>query len=120
MGRVATVRKEAFLTAGLPPARPADEAPRSWTFLTNHAHVLLCLAAEPDARIRDVATRVGITERAALRIVRDLEEGGYLARDRVGRRTHYRLRLDRPMRHPVERSRSVRVLVEALAEVWRG
>jgi DNA-binding IclR family transcriptional regulator len=87
-----------------------------WTFLTNHAHVLLSLAAFPDPRVRDVADRVGITERATMRILHDLEAGGYVVRERVGRRTHYRLRLDMPMRHPAEATRSVRVLVEALAE----
>lgn len=65
-----------------------------------------------------VAARVGIAERAALQITRDLVDTGYLARERVGRRTHYRLRLDRPMRHPVERSRSVRFLVGALVDLW--
>lgn len=89
-----------------------------WTFLTNHAHVLLCLAADPRLRVRDIAERVGITERATMRIIGDLVETGYVARQRVGRRTSYRLRLDRPMRHPIESGRSVRVLVEALAEAW--
>lgn len=91
-----------------------------WTFLTNHAHVLLCVAAEPDLRVRDVAERVGVTERAAMRILADLVAGGYLERLRVGRRTHYRLQLDRPLRHPVESSQAVRVLVDALAGAWGG
>lgn len=97
----------------------APEAGRvaSWTFLTNHAHVLLCLAGDPELRVRDIAERVGVTERAVLRILGDLAEAGYLARERAGRRTHYRIHLDRPMRHPVEAMRSVRVLVEALADV---
>ena len=90
----------------------------SWTFLTNHAHVLLCLAGSPGLRVRDIAARVGITERATLRILHDLVEAGYLSRERVGRRTRYRLQLDRPMRHAVEASLSVRVLVESLAEAW--
>lgn len=89
-----------------------------WTFLSNHAHALLCLAADPDTRVRDLARRVGITERATQRILADLEGAGYLARERVGRRSHYRLRLDGPMRHPVEQTRSVRMLVEALADAW--
>jgi len=107
----------------LPISGPADDARSggasgSWTFLTNHAHVLLCLAADPDLRIRDAAARVGITERAAIRIVRDLEEGGYLIRERIGRRNHYRLRLEHELRHPIERTRSVRVLVDALGGAW--
>ena len=90
----------------------------SWTFLTNHAHVLLCLAATPESRVRDVAVRVGITERAVLRILHELEEAGYVSRERTGRRTHYRLDLGRPMRHPVERSRLVGDLVDALGGAW--
>lgn len=86
-----------------------------WTFLTNHAHVLLCLAVDPELRVRDIATRVGITERAALRILGDLADAGYLERTRVGRRNVYRLRLDGPMRHPVESDRPVRALVESFA-----
>ncbi|WP_163780451.1 helix-turn-helix transcriptional regulator [Myxococcus vastator] len=87
----------------------------SWTFLTNHAHVLLCIAADPEVRLRDVASRVGITERAVQRIVSDLEEGGYLQREREGRRNHYTVRADLPLRHPVERHRSVASLI-ALVE----
>jgi DNA-binding transcriptional ArsR family regulator len=86
-----------------------------WTFLTNHAHVLLCLAADPGLRVRDIADRVGITERAALRILADLADAGYLERVRVGRRNAYRLRLDGPMRHPVESGRPVRTLVDSFA-----
>ena len=73
-----------------------------WTFLTNHAHVLIALAAEPDARLRDVAERVGITERAVQLIVGDLERAGLLTRTREGRRNHYALHPDVPLRHPVE------------------
>ena len=91
---------------------------RSWTFLTNHAHVLLCLVGSPDLRVLDIAARVRITERATLRILHDLVEAGYVSRERVGRRTRYRPQLDRPMRHPVEASLSVRVLVDSLAEAW--
>lgn len=73
-----------------------------WTFLTNHAHVLLCVAANPQILLRDVATLVGVTERAAQRIVGELEQEGYLARERVGRRNTYRLNADRPLRHPLD------------------
>jgi predicted ArsR family transcriptional regulator len=95
------------------PSRKADPEAH-WTFLTNHAHVLLSLAADPDARVREVAEHVGITERATLRILHDLVEAGYVRAERVGRRNRYRLRLDEPMRHPMERSRAVGMLVEAL------
>jgi len=83
-----------------------------WTFLTNHAHVLLCLASDPEARLRDVAQRVGITERAAQRIVAELEEGGYLERHRHGRRNSYRIHPERPLRHPVEAGRTVGALID--------
>lgn len=73
-----------------------------WTFFTNHAHVLVCIARDPGSRLRDVAERVGVTERAAQRIVTDLVAGGYLERSREGRRNHYRVRADLPLRHPVE------------------
>lgn len=91
----------------------------SWTLLTNHAHVLLCLAGDPTLRVRDVAARVGVTERATMRIIGDLVEAGYLVRQRVGRRTAYELHLDRPMRHPVEAARPVQALVDAMVDAWR-
>lgn len=74
----------------------------SWTFLTNHAHVLLCLVQDPAARMRDVAERVGITERAVQRIVAELEAAGYLVRIREGRRNRYEVNGELPLRHPVE------------------
>lgn len=73
-----------------------------WTFFTNHAHVLFCIAGDPGIRLRDVADRVGVTERAAQRIVADLVEAGYLERSRDGRRNRYRVRPELPLRHPVE------------------
>ncbi len=89
--------------AAAPPGRPTGRtSPTGWTFLTNHAHVLVCLAADPDLRLREVAERVGITERAVQLIVGDLENAGILTRTREGRRNHYALRLDVPLRHPVE------------------
>jgi len=92
-------------------AAAVDGVSRHWTFLSNHAHVLVCLATDPDARLRDVALKVGITERAVLKILSDLEHGGVIARDRDGRRNHYRLFLDRPLRHPLESHRTVASLV---------
>lgn len=87
-----------------------------WTFLTNHGHVLLCLAQSPGLRLRDVATQVGVTERAVQRIVADLEEGGYLTRRRSGRQNEYDIDSDRPLRHPVEAHHSVRALIALGAE----
>lgn len=86
-----------------------------WTFLTNHSHVLLCIAQQPEIRLRDVAAQVGITERAAQRIVADLVEGGYLTITRVGRRNRYDTHPDLPFRHPVEQHSSVRALLELFA-----
>lgn len=80
---------------------------RQWTFLSNHAHVLVCLAQDPDARLRDVATQVGITERAVQKIVGDLEQAEVLIRERSGRRNHYRLSLTMPLRHPLESHRTI-------------
>lgn len=85
-----------------------------WTFLTNHGHVLLILATDPGLRIRDVAARAGITERAAQRILGDLIAAGYLVRQKQGRRNAYLLVLDRPLRHPVEAQHTVQELIEAL------
>lgn len=89
----------------------------SWTFLTNHAHVLLCIARDPSTRLRDVAVAVGITERAAQRIVGELEEAGYLERRREGRRNVYELRDDRPLRHPLEEEHVVGELLGLLNPV---
>ena len=90
-------------------------APGEWTFLTNHAHVLLCLATDPEVRLRDVAEAVGITERAAQRIVMELEGAGYLERERVGRRNRYRLHADQPLRHPMDRDHHVNELLAVLS-----
>lgn len=87
-----------------------------WTFLTNHAHVILCLARDPDVRLRDIAARVGITERAAQRIVAELVEAGYVEREREGRRNTYRLRADMPLRHPLEQGHAIGDLLKLLIE----
>lgn len=73
-----------------------------WTFFTNHAHVLFCISEDPDITLREVAMRVGITERATQRIVAELEEGDYLRHERKGRRNHYELLDDAPLRHSIE------------------
>lgn len=88
----------------------------SWTFLTNHAHVLLCVARDPQTRIRDLADRVGITERAVQRIIRELEEDGYLTHEREGRRNLYRVREHLPLRHLVERKSKVGALLMLLSD----
>lgn len=73
-----------------------------WRFVTNHTQVLLCISANPETRLRDIAARVGITERAAQRIVVDLVEGGYVTRQRAGRRNHYAINREKQMRHPAQ------------------
>ena len=83
----------------------------SWTFLTNHAHVLICLSRDPDLRLRDLADTVGITERAVHRIISELSDGGYLTITKEGRRNHYRVNPAGPMRHPVEAGASVGDLI---------
>jgi DNA-binding Lrp family transcriptional regulator len=87
-----------------------------WTFLTNHGHVLLCLAQAPELRLRDVAERVGVTERAVQRIVADLEEAGYLTRHRAGRQNEYEINGRQPMRHPVEAHQTVGALIALIGE----
>ncbi len=78
-----------------------------WTFLTNHGHVLVCLSDDSDARLRDVAERVGITERAVQQIVADLERAGYLRKTRAGRRNSYQVDRSGRFRHPLEHDVSV-------------
>ncbi len=85
-----------------------------WTFLSNHSHVLICLARDPESVLRDVALKVGITERAVQRIVADLEESGYIKRQKEGRRNTYRLNLTKPLRHPVEKNCSLNELVSLI------
>ena len=86
----------------------------SWHFLTSHTQVLLAIHRQPDARLRDVADTVGITERAAQRIVNDLVETGYLERERVGRRNRYALNPDRRMRHPEQHEHEIGELLDLL------
>lgn len=79
----------------------------SWTFLTNHAHVLLLLPRNPSLVLREIALQVGITERAVQRIIADLEASGIIDREKIGRQNRYRIRTDRPLRHPIESHRTV-------------
>jgi DNA-binding MarR family transcriptional regulator len=94
-------------------AKPVSGFP-SWTFLTNHAHVLICLSRDADMVLREVASQVGITERAVQRIIAELEEEGYLTRLKEGRRNTYQLNLNKALRHPVEKGCNVSHLVKAL------
>jgi DNA-binding transcriptional ArsR family regulator len=86
----------------------------NWDFLTNHAHVVTCVAHDPGIRLRDIAAAVGITERAAHRILSELVEDGYVLREREGRRNHYQVVADLPLRHPLVRGREVGDLLKVL------
>jgi DNA-binding MarR family transcriptional regulator len=86
-----------------------------WRFVTNHGHVLACIAADPDARMRDIAATVGITERTAAQIVSDLQHAGYLTKTRVGRRNRYEIHSELPLRHPEHRHHTVGELITFLA-----
>lgn len=91
-----------------------ETVPRCWTFLTNHAHVLILLARNPSMVLREVAALVGITERAVQRIIADLEEESIIEREKVGRQNHYRVLGDKPLRHPIESHRTVADLLRAI------
>ena len=88
--------------------------PAGWDFLTNHAHVLVCVAHDPGVRLRDIAAAVGITERAAHRILSELVEDGYVLRERQGRRNRYQVVPELPLRHPLVQGREVGDLLEVL------
>lgn len=88
---------------------------RSWTFLTNHAHVLLAVSASPDLRLKEIAERVNVTERTATQILFDLENIGCIERRKQGRRNHYVVLSNQPLRHPLEEHHQISDLIEALA-----
>ena len=85
----------------------ASTVEASWTFLSNHTHVLVCLAGNEEITVRDIANEVGITERAVMRILSDLEAGGVLERERDGRRNRYRIDVKMPLRHALEKHRTI-------------
>lgn len=102
--------------AGQDPEDPrGGESRPSWTILTNHGHVLLAVARDPDMLVEDIAKRVGITRRATLHILKDLEEAGYIERVKAGRRTHYLVEGNRPFRHPAEADHDVGALLKIFA-----
>ena len=93
---------------------PAAPDARSWTFLTNHAHVLVAISRNPELRQREIAGLVGITEGAVQRILNDLEDDGYLARERIGRRNRYIVIGGRPLRHPLEDGHTIEEIIHAV------
>ncbi len=92
----------------------SDGENKPWRFLSNHTQVLLCISRDPEVRLREIASKVGITERAAHRIVTDLVESGYLERVRVGRRNRYRVNASIAMRHPAQDGQDVGALLGLL------
>lgn len=101
----------------MPGHSPSYEAnaSRSWTFLSNHGHVLVFLSRNPDARIRDIAVEVGITERSAQGILGELQADGYVTKSKVGRRNHYTIHPEQRFRHPAEANHSVGELLRIFA-----
>jgi DNA-binding MarR family transcriptional regulator len=85
-----------------------------WTFVTSHAVLLVEVARAPDSTVRELAARAGLTERQAHRVLADLVEEGYLDRERVGRRNHYRVNAAQPMRHPSVRAQKIGDLLDVL------
>jgi DNA-binding MarR family transcriptional regulator len=95
-----------------------DQDDRHWSFVTNHMRVLACIASDPNARLRDIATAVGITERTAAHIVTDLEQAGYLTKTRDGRRNQYTLDVRNKLRHPRLKGIAGSQLIALLLEVF--
>lgn len=89
----------------------------SWTFLSNHGHVMVCVAQDPEMRTRDISDRVGITERATQAIIADLVEGGYVKRTKIGRRNHYEILANLPLRHSVEQPNKLGDLLNLVSRV---
>jgi predicted ArsR family transcriptional regulator len=100
------------MTGQAPPTETRTAS--TWGFLTNHAHVLLCVARDARSRARDIAEQVGITERAAQRILADLITEGYVTRTKAGRRNHYEINPRGALRHPVFRDLSIGSLIDVL------
>jgi DNA-binding MarR family transcriptional regulator len=87
-----------------------------WSFLTNHARVLVCIAHDPGARLRDIAATLGITERRAYDIVTDLTEGGYVVKEKDGRRNRYQIQAHLPLRETITQERTIGEVLDVLAE----
>jgi DNA-binding MarR family transcriptional regulator len=98
----------------------SHEDSKPWRFFTNHTQVLLCIARDDDARLRDVAEKVGITERAAQRIVADLVEAGFVERKKIGRRNHYSIERRAKMRHPAQVNQEIGELLDLLGTTEPG
>ncbi len=87
-----------------------------WSFLTNHARVLVCIAHDPGARLRDIAVTLGITERSAYSIVTDLTDGGYVVKEKDGRRNRYQIQAHLPLREAITQERTIGEVLDVLVE----
>jgi DNA-binding IclR family transcriptional regulator len=97
------------------PNKPVPtESSQNWTFLSNHAHVLVCVAKNPDVRLSEVAELVGVRERTAHRIVHELIDAGYISVTKVGRNNVYSVDLEKPLRHPLEAEHNIHAIVAPL------
>jgi uncharacterized membrane protein len=97
------------------PKNPENaETSQNWTFLSNHAHVLVCVAKNSDVRLSEVAELVGVRERTVHRIVHDLIDAGYISVTKVGRNNVYSVDLDKPLRHPLEAEHNIQAIVAPL------
>jgi predicted transcriptional regulator len=110
----ASPAKTTTKTAASSNDQPAATEKPGWTFLTNHAHVLLLLSQHPSMVLREVAVKTGITERAVQRIITDLELDGFLERERIGRQNRYKIKPQLALRHPIESHRSVGDLIDMI------
>lgn len=117
-------------TTGTPRLKPASAVQKRsivpplgapgthWTFLTNHSHVLVLLSRNPSVVLREVAVKVGITERAVQRIIADLEAGGVIEREKVGRQNHYLIRADQPLRHAITSRQTIGELLALINDAY--
>ena len=102
------------------PKKPAsNETSQTWTFLSNHAHVLVCVAKNPDVRLSEVAALVGIRERTVHRIVHELIDSGYISVTKDGRNNVYSVDLDKPLRHPLEAAHNIQAIIAPLLKKVR-
>lgn len=101
------------------PPKPSPTNEPTWTFLSNHAHVLICLARQPDVRLSEVADLVGIQERTVHRIIHELSDAGYVTVSKVGRTNVYEIDLDHPLRHPLEADHEIREIIFPLLKKKR-
>lgn len=113
--KAAGPRKRGAKPRASQPSKGAANGTRGWTFLTNHAHVLLCLAHGGSLTARELSMRIGITERSVQAILADLIDDGYLKKAKIGRRNTYTVNLKGRLRHPLESAHTVEELIDALA-----